>query len=81
MANVDTCVMCGAVVPEGTMVCPVCSEKEANLTTETFILLSNNGDNIDKIIDALGLDLKWYQKILLRRLWKNRGNTREEKES
>lgn len=27
MNNVDTCVMCGAIVPEGRQVCPICENK------------------------------------------------------
>ena len=27
MADADVCVMCGAVIPEGAWVCPICKQK------------------------------------------------------
>ena len=32
--NVDTCVICGVVIPEGGHVCPVCANKVKTLTPE-----------------------------------------------
>ena len=36
--NVDTCVCCGAVVPEGRMVCPECESKGKFLFFKNFHL-------------------------------------------
>lgn len=35
--NEDRCVLCGRVIPEGTMVCPLCAEVEDNPVTSDFI--------------------------------------------
>ena len=35
--NENRCVCCGAIIPEGTMVCSVCSKVEDNPVTPTFI--------------------------------------------
>ncbi len=33
----DRCVICGEVIPEGTMVCPVCAKEDNNPVTPDFI--------------------------------------------
>lgn len=35
--NEDRCVICGEVIPEGTMVCPLCAGSEHNPVTPEFI--------------------------------------------
>ena len=48
MANVDRCVMCNDIIPEGTQVCKSCTEKVIN--NEVFNM-NNNEKNTEAILD------------------------------
>lgn len=57
MNNVDYCVICGEIIPEGTMVCRNCSEN----------FKQTHEIGLTKFVkDYLAVDLKWYQKLLLK---------------
>lgn len=54
MENVDTCVCCGNIIPEGRMVCHKCSGTEHN-TSYKQRPTSNDYEN-----------LRWHQKLALK---------------
>lgn len=59
MDNVDLCVCCGSVIPEGSMVCLDCTRKQESASTTDVI----------KFVEELyGMKLLWYQKLLLKAL-------------
>lgn len=58
MENVDTCVQCGNIVPEGTMVCPSCANKYKEFANDYTV--------VKFATTHLGVELRWYQKILLK---------------
>lgn len=81
MADVDRCVCCGEIVPEGRMVCPQCEFKlqskpdvGAVLDIEDKIdknLLDENGEKFYQaylvmFCELCGLRLTFIQKIILR---------------
>lgn len=57
MENVDFCVCCGNIVPEGTMVCDKCnSEYKVN----------HSMDIAGFVEEMCGTKLKWHQRLLLK---------------
>ena len=39
MADADRCVMCGAIIPEGRMVCPTCENKASITINEPKLII------------------------------------------
>ena len=56
MENVDLCVCCGDVVPEGTMLCFKCQNRYKDIADKS-------PDNFME--EYYGVKLHWYQRILL----------------
>ena len=56
MENVDLCVCCGDVVPEGTMLCFKCQNRYKDIADKSL-------DNLME--EYYGIKLHWYQRILL----------------
>lgn len=61
MDNSDICVCCGTQVPEGTMVCHKCSAESRERSA-----LRQDYNVITFAREYLGLELRWYQRLLLR---------------
>lgn len=59
MENVDTCVCCGRIIPEGRMICCRCSESDRDTDFENI----KNNVTLFLLED---LNLKWYQKLWLK---------------
>lgn len=59
MENVDRCVCCGNIIPEGLMVCAECTNKYKDIYKE-----SKNHVAFSK--KFFNIKLKWYQKIWLK---------------
>ena len=58
MGNVDTCVCCGAIVPEGTMVCKACMDERAGTCKKMY--------TTGYVESILGVRLTWYQKLFVK---------------
>ena len=58
MDNVDICVSCGNVVPEGTVVCYECKQKLRPVDTHEGMY--------DYLMCVTGNTAKWYQRIWLK---------------
>lgn len=56
MENVDLCVCCGDVVPEGTMLCFKCQNRYKDIADKSL-------DNLME--EYYGIKLHWYQRTLL----------------
>lgn len=56
MENVDLCVCCGDVVPEGTMVCFKCQNRYKDIADKS---------PAEFMEECYGIKLHWYQRILL----------------
>ncbi len=48
MADVDTCVCCGAPIPEGRMICVACEKGEKNLEEEADDYLKKLSESLTK---------------------------------
>lgn len=59
MDNVDLCVCCGSIIPEGSMVCLDCARKYESVSEK---------DTIAFIEELCGIKLYWYQRLLLKML-------------
>ena len=57
MENVDLCVCCGDIVPEGMMVCPDCLKKYESVSTKDIVAF---------ITEFYDIKLYWYQKLFLK---------------
>lgn len=58
MENVDICVSCGNIVPEGTTVCYECMEKLRPIDTREGVY--------DWLMCVTGQNARWYQRIWLK---------------
>lgn len=56
MENVDICVCCGSIVPEGTMVCAKCNGAYK----------TNYSMDIVRFVEEMCGTLKWHQRLLLK---------------
>ena len=51
----NTYVMCGRIIPEGTIVCPICSDNVLNKQETNLIETVVNIDTVDKVIEFCNL--------------------------
>lgn len=51
----NTCVMCGRIIPEGTMVCPICKDDVLNKKETNLIEAVVNIDTVDKVKEFCNL--------------------------
>ena len=68
MDNVDLCVWCGSIIPEGSMVCLDCARKYKSVSEK---------DTIAFIEELCGIKLYWYQRLLLKMLERSIKNPRK----
>lgn len=68
MNNVDICVCCGTVIPEGMMVCIECQNKYNTYEKQ---------DIVEFVEEMCGAKLYWYQKFLLKLYEKSFKHTRK----
>lgn len=54
----NRCVMCGQVIPEGTMVCPNCEKHHKDVEDLTLVETVVNIDTVDKVKEFCNLCLK-----------------------
>lgn len=61
----NRCIVCGCVIPEGIMVCPICNENNINRKEFNMIETIININTIDKIKDFCNLCSKCSDDVLV----------------